>query len=916
MTSAVFLGVRHHSPACARLVARAIATLRPAYVLVEGPADMNGRLDELLLEHRLPVAVFSHYRDAARVATSWAPLCDYSPEWIALREGRAAGAEVRFIDLPAWHPAFTERAEGAANRYADAEARYAEATGRLCAHFSVDSVDALWDRLFEVTGPDGADALQARLDAYFDLVRGDAEADAGDRAREEYMASWVRAALAHAPGRPVLVVTGGFHTPALRRLSHRGDPGRAKAPEPREDVRPEGTGAPREDVRPEGPGVPREDVQAEDPALPREGAQPEGPGVSQEDVQAEDPAAPQKGAQPEGPPTPREDVQAEDPALPQEGAQPEDPPTPQKGAQPEGPPTPQEDVQPEGPAAPQQSLQPEGPAEGGGGRCPWPRIPEPPVGALGGSFLVPYSFRQLDAFAGYQSGMPSPGYYQRLWEDGPRDAAQGLVRAVAERLRGRGVPVSTADLIAARGLAQGLALLRGHPYETRVDVLDGLAGALIADDLDRPLPWTTRGSLHAGAHPVVAEMVAACTGDTEGRLHPDTPLPPLVHDVTEQLARLGLADAESPVTLDLTGPSGLTRSRVLHRLRVLGIPGFTRVSGPADGTDPVFTERWEPDATRGGREAAATGGNREAALIEAGAYGARLDEAASVLLAERAEAAGRDAGPLAGLLFDAVLCGVGPLCAELLDRLAAQVGRIGELGPLGEVLGTALGLWRHDRVFGAARGELLGGVVAGAVERVFWLAEGLHGGDGVDLGRLRALAAARDALLHVPDLLPLTREAAAEAAARIARDPLGPPDLRGAAFGLRRTLGGADDPAAVVRTLAPDPLGDWLAGLFAVAREEVTGGEESLVDVLDDIVAALPEDDFLTGLPALRQAFAFFPPRERERIATRLLERRGNRGSARALLRTTADPLQLARARALEENVARLLTRHGLRSTP
>ncbi|MCL7428556.1 DUF5682 family protein [Streptomyces sp. YS415] len=844
MSSAVFLGVRHHSPACARLVARAIATLRPAYVLVEGPADMNGRLDELLLEHRLPIAVFSHYRDASRVATSWAPLCDYSPEWIALREGRAAGAEVRFIDLPAWHPAFTQRAEGAANRYADAEARYAEATGRLCAHFSVDSVDALWDRLFEVTGPDDADALQARLDAYFDLVRGDAEADAGDRAREEYMASWVSAAVAHAAGRPVLVVTGGFHTPALRSLAQRGDPVRAMVP-----------------------GL-RAGLQREGSAAPREGAGPEDRAALQEAAQSEDPAAPQESVEPEGTPAPR------------------------KGAPPE-----------DAPAA-------------YGMETPWPRIPEPPEGALGGSFLVPYSFRQLDAFAGYQSGMPSPGYYQRLWEHGPRDAAQGLLRAVAERLRGRRVPVSTANLVAARGLAQGLALLRGHPYETRVDVLDGLAGALIADDLDRPLPWTTRGSLHAGAHPVVAEMVAACTGDAEGRLHPDTPLPPLVHDVTEQLARLGLADAEGGVTLDLADPSGLARSRVLHRLRVLGIPGFTRVSGPADGADPVFTERWEPDAGRGGREAVTAGGGREAALIEAGAYGARLDEAASVLLAERAEAAGRDAGPLAGLLFDAVLCGVGPLCAELLDRLAAQVGRIGALGPLGEVLASALGLWRHDRVFGAARGELLGGVVAGAVERVFWLAEGLHGGDGVDLGRLGALAAARDALLHAPDLLPLTREAAADAAARIARDPLAPADLRGAAFGLRRTLGGADDPAAVVRTLAPGILGDWLAGLFAVAREEVTGGAESLVDVLDDIVAALPEDGFLTGLPALRQAFAFFPPRERERIAERLLQRRGTRGSARALLRTTADPLQLARARALEENVARLLTRHGLRSTP
>ncbi len=288
-----------------------------------------------------------------------------------------------------------------------------------------------------------------------------------------------------------------------------------------------------------------------------------------------------------------------------------------------------------------------------------------------------------------------------------------------------------------------------------------------------------------------------------------------------------------------------------------------------------------------------------------------------MLLAERAHAAGTDAGPLAGLLFDAVLCGVGPLCAELLDTLAAQVGQVREPGPLGEVLTTALGLWRHDRVFGVARGPLLGSVVASAVERVLWLAEGLHGGEGgVDLGRLRALAAVRDALRYAPEVLPVTREAAAEVAARIARDPRAPVDLRGAACGLSRSLGGSDDPTGVVTSLALDTLGDWLAGLFVVAREEVTTGEGALVDVLDDIVGAMSEGDFLAGLPALRQAFAFFPPRERERVAERLLDRRGRRGSARALLRTTADPLLLARARALEENVALLLTRHGLRTTP
>ncbi|MEU1596999.1 DUF5682 family protein [Streptomyces sp. NPDC005708] len=776
---AVFIGVRHHSPACARLVARAIETLRPAYVLVEGPADMNARLDELLLGHELPIAVFSHYRDEERTATSWTPLCDYSPEWVALSRGHAVGAQVRFIDLPTWHPAFVERAEPLANRFADTEARYAEATRRLCEHFGSDTVDALWDRLFEVADPHG---LAQRLDAYFDVLRGDAQAEPGDRAREEYMACWIRAALARAEGRPVLVVTGGFHAPALRALA----------------------------------------------------------GTSEGSTSAQ-----------------------------------------------------------------------------------WPGVPEPPAGALGGSFLVPYSFRQLDSFAGYQSGMPSPGYYQLLWERGAVAAADGLLGQVVGRLRGRRIAVSTADLIAARSLAEGLAAMRGHPVRSRTDVLDGLAGALISEALEQPLPWSGRGTLSAGTDPGVVEMVAASTGDRVGRLHPATPAPPLVHDVAAQLERCAVVPGRT-VTNDLADPEGLMCSQVLHRLRVLGIPGHVREFGPMTGADPVFTERWEPVPPHG----------REAALIEAGAYGARLDEAAAVALAERARSASAsdappdaEVGALSGVLFDAVLCGADALSAELLGALASRVGTVAGLGPTGEVLATALHLWRHDRVYGVAGDPLLAGVVDEAVGRVFWLAEGLHGGSGVDPGRLRALAVARDALRHTDDLLTLSRTAAVDTARRIAADPAAPADLRGAALGLRWSLGGGGDEAVDrARSLAavvPHELGDWLAGLFALARDEVTGtggtgdagtdaAGPSLVDALDDIVTAMTGSDFLAGLPALRQAFAFFPPRERERIAERLLERRHRRGSARSLLRTSADPLELARARTLEENVSRLLDRYGL----
>ncbi|WP_245194746.1 DUF5682 family protein [Kitasatospora phosalacinea] len=804
---AVFLGVRHHSPACAALVARTIAELRPAHVLVEGPADLNPRLDELLLGHELPVAVFSHYRDEERTATSWAPLCEYSPEWVALTEGRAAGAQVRFVDLPAWHPAFTDRARPLANRFADAEARYARATDRLCEAFGTDSPDTLWDGLVELPDPEG---LAERLDAYFALVRGDAAADEGDAAREAYMARWVRAALARGDG-PVLVVTGGFHAPALRALTA------SRSPE---------HGSP-------------------------EGGRPEG-------------GSPEHG---------------------------------------------------------------------------WPEVPQPPAGSVGGSHLVPYSFRQLDAFGGYQSGMPSPGYYQLLWERGAQGAADGLTEEVVRRLRAASVRVSTADLIAARTLAEGLAAMRGHRTRSRADVLDGLVSALVGEALEEPLPWQVRGRPTTGTDPLVRALVEAGTGDRLGRLHPDTPAPPLVHDVAAEQALCGV-ESDSRATADLTDPAGLRRSRFLHRLRVLDVPGHVRESGPTGGGDPVFTERWVPSPP--GRAH-----RRDAALIEAGAYGARLSDAAAAALAERARDAGTDPAALAGLLFDAVLCGVGALADELLDTLTERIGRVPELGAVGEVLATTLDLWRHDRVYGVAADPRLARLVDAALHRVLWLAEGLHGGGGVDHARLRAAVAARDALRHAAPVLTLPRPAALATAARVAGDPAAPPDLRGAALGLHWSLTAGDAPTAAPRhgsghgpghgpgagseaaarqagALAGEPerLGDWLAGLFVLAREQLTGpaldtvGDTSLFDALDSIVIGLPPAEFLHGLPALRQAFGYFPPRERERIAQRLLARRGRTGSARGLLRTTADPALLARAAGLELAVTDLLDRHGLAPAP
>ncbi|WP_026923042.1 DUF5682 family protein [Glycomyces arizonensis] len=751
------IGVRHHSPACARLVADAVDRLRPARVLIEGPADFNDRLGELALAHTLPIAIYSYMGTEGGARRSWSPLCDYSPEWVALTKGRESGAEVRFIDLPAWHDAFAE----IENRYSDAERRYADATERLCREFAVDNTDALWDHLVEIADPGG---LAERLERYFDLVRGEAETTepgsaVADSARERHMAQWIRAALAETDG-PVLVVCGGFHAPALRRLAA------------------------------------------------------------------------------------------------------------------------------DGPSAP-------------------PEVPRPPDGADTGSFLVPYSFKRLDAFAGYQSGMPSPEYYQRLWDDGAEAAAGALVELIATRLRAKDQVVSTADLIGARSLTEGLARLRGHSRPGRTDLLDGLAAALVSDDLEQPLPWTRRGTLTAGTHPVVVEMTAALTGSRTGTLHPDTPAPPLVADVEAALDRLGLDGTRQP-SLDLTDGRDLERSRTLHCLRLLGIPGFAREDGPSAGSDVTASERWDLRDRD----------DRLPAVIEAGVYGATIGDAAQTVLEHRIDRAGNDLDALSGVLFGAALCGRAHLTDRLGEAIADGVADCGDLAAVGSALTVALALWRHDHLFGTAGSDLYATVITACGHRAMWLAEGLHAGPGpAELGRLKALAAVRDAVRHAPALTPAAASVAATAT-RIAADGAAPPDLRGGAAGLAWSLGASLDAAgAAAGVSTPDRLGDWLAGLFWVAREEVLAetAEHGVVHAVDEIVGDMTDDEFLVALPALRQAFAFFPPRERSLIAEQLIALRGTGESARSLLaKQHVDPVLVAAAHALEARVDEVLTREHL----
>lgn len=91
------IGIRHHSPACARMLLDAAEELRPAAIAVEMPADLHDHLP--LLTHPDTVAPVAIAARAGKTSGIF-PFADFSPELAIMRWAREHDVPVHFIDLP------------------------------------------------------------------------------------------------------------------------------------------------------------------------------------------------------------------------------------------------------------------------------------------------------------------------------------------------------------------------------------------------------------------------------------------------------------------------------------------------------------------------------------------------------------------------------------------------------------------------------------------------------------------------------------------------------------------------------------------------------------------------------------------------------------------------------------------------
>ncbi|MEU8722010.1 DUF5682 family protein [Streptomyces antimycoticus] len=302
---------------------------------------------------------------------------------------------------------------------------------------------------------------------------------------------------------------------------------------------------------------------------------------------------------------------------------------------------------------------------------------------------VPWTHRRLARHSGYGAGITSPGWYDHLFHAPDRPVERWLTK-VAGLLRAEDFAVSSAHVIEAVRLAETLAAMRGRPLAGLAETLDAVRAVLCeGSDVPMALVWDR-----------------LVVGDVLGEVPESAPAAPLQRDLTrtQRSLRLKPEALERELELDLRKETDAGRSRLLHRLRLLGVDwGSPAVSRGSTGTfRETWRLRWEPELS--------------VRVAEAGVWGTTVLSAATA----KAETEARSAKGLAEVTELAERCLLGALSGALpvvMRSLADRAALDADVGHLAQALPALVRSVRYGDVRGTDTAAL-GEVAVGLAERI------------------------------------------------------------------------------------------------------------------------------------------------------------------------------------------------------
>ncbi|WP_372345902.1 DUF5682 family protein [Streptomyces sp. KL116D] len=470
---------------------------------------------------------------------------------------------------------------------------------------------------------------------------------------------------------------------------------------------------------------------------------------------------------------------------------------------------------------------------------------------------VPWTHRRLARSSGYGAGIESPGWYGHLFSVPDRPVERWLTK-VAGLLRDEDRIVSSAHVIEAVRLAESLAVMRGRPLAGLTETTDAVR-AVLCEGSDVPLS-------------LIHDKLVV--GDVLGEVPESAPAVPLQRDLARQQRTLRLKPAalEKELDLDLRGDTDAARSRLLHRLRLLGI-AWGEPARSARGSTGTFREtwrlRWEPELS--------------VRVAEAGVWGTTV-LAAATAKAETDAVAATALADVTALAEHCLLAGLADALPTVMRVLADRAALDADVGHLAQALPALVRALRYGDVRGTDTGALAG-VATGLAERVF---VGLPPAcAGLDTDAATEMRGHVDAVHTAVGLLEDT-------------------GLRERWRAVLRTLAGRDGVAGVIRGRSARILLDEgeltdedtarLMGLAlspgtppaeaAAWIEGFVGGgsggglllvhDERLLALVDGWLTGVPESAFTDVLPLLRRTFSAYEPGVRRTLGE--LVRRGPSG--------------------------------------
>ncbi|RZT07785.1 hypothetical protein EV649_7713 [Kribbella sp. VKM Ac-2569] len=458
---------------------------------------------------------------------------------------------------------------------------------------------------------------------------------------------------------------------------------------------------------------------------------------------------------------------------------------------------------------------------------------------------VPWTHGRLAAASGYGAGITSPGWYHHLFT-APNQITTRWLSKVAQVLRNEDLPVSSAHVIEAVRLADTLAALRERPLAGLGEVTEATRAVL------------------CGGNDVLLDLVTreAVVGELLGSVPGETPQAPVAADLAAQARRLRMKRdaAERVIELDLRKANDLEKSRLLHRLRILGIHWGVPAADErrAQGT---FREMWRLAWDPG----------LEVELVAAGAHGTTVLGAATSVMLKAADSP--TLADVTAALEKSLLADLAEALPPLIQGIDTRAAADADVGHLMAALPA---LARASR-YGDVRGTDTAGLAAVAGRMVSRVCAGLartvHGLDP-------------DAAAAVQDLIDGVQDATVLLAEDVRSEWLNtlqglsdrasvPPLIQGRLTRLMLDTSRLPDHEVALRLGRSLSPGTATADAAGYVEGFLAGGglllvhDERLLAMVDGWLAAIPDDAFVEVLPLLRRTFGTFAAPERRSIGAR-----------------------------------------------